>query len=259
MHDIEREKAIMEVLEKKGTIGVNRLAELVFCSGSTIRRDLTRMEEKGLVRRSFGAVSLPSVGGYDETSFSVRESVNITKKKLLAKAAASKLSSGMTVFIDSSTTLYHIVRYLNDFKDLLIITNGLKIAAELSERTRHKIIVIGGEVTSNSNSTLGSYATTQMGSFHADVALMSCTGVSLEFGFTEASYDIAEIKKQMLQNADKKIAVFDESKFGLNKSFQTCPIEGVDAVVVPAGFKKDVAIEIKKRGVEVIFAASNAA
>ncbi len=236
MHDNEREKTIMDVLDKKGTIGVNRLAELVFCSGSTIRRDLRRMEEKGLVKRAFGSVSLPSVGGNDETSFSVREGINIAKKKQLAKTAASKLSSGQTIFIDSSTTLFHIVRHLNDLRDLLIITNGLKIAAELSEKTRHKVIVIGGEVTPNSNSTLGSYALTQIGSFHADVALMSCTGASLEFGLSEANYEIAELKKQMLQNSDKRIAIFDESKFGVNKAFQTCSFGGV---LISLSFPRD--------------------
>ena len=91
MYDIEREKAILEVLEKKGTIGVNRLAQIVYCSGSTIRRDLTRMEEKGLVKRTFGAVSLASAVASEETSFSVRESVNISKKKILSKEAASYL------------------------------------------------------------------------------------------------------------------------------------------------------------------------
>ena len=54
MYDIEREKKILEILEERGTIGVNKLASIVYCSGSTIRRDLTRLEKKGLIKRTFG-------------------------------------------------------------------------------------------------------------------------------------------------------------------------------------------------------------
>ena len=115
MYDIEREKKILEVLEQRGTIGVNRLAEIVFCSGSTIRRDLSRLEKKGLIKRTFGAVSLANIIATDETAFSVRESENITKKKHLSKTTADQLKSNQTIFIDSSTTLFNIVPYLNQF------------------------------------------------------------------------------------------------------------------------------------------------
>ena len=252
MYDVEREKAILEVLEKKGTIGVNRLAQIVYCSGSTIRRDLTRMEEKGLVKRTFGAVSLASAVASEETSFSVRESVNISKKKILSKEAASHLQSGMTVFIDSSTTLFHIVRYLSEYKDLLFITNGLKIAAELAARTQHKVVAIGGEVMPHSNSMLGSSAITQAGTFHADVALLSCTGVSADFGFSEANYDTAEIKKQMLLNSALKIMVFDETKVGVAKAFQTCPLTDVDIVITMKGIDPKIKGELEAAGKTVI-------
>lgn len=252
MYDIEREKVILDILEKKGTVGVNRLAHLVYCSGSTIRRDLTRLEKKGLVKRTFGAVSLANTIASEESSFSVRENVNVSKKKALAREAANQLKSNLTIFIDSSTTLYHIVPYLNDYKNLLIITNGLKIAAELTERTSHKVVMVGGEVMPHSNSTLGSSAVTQMGSFHADVAIMSCTGVSFDFGFSEASYDSSQIKRQMIRNSTTRIMVFDESKFDTNKAFKTCDVENVDIIVVPYGFKQETKEKLIKIGVKVI-------
>ena len=119
MYDIEREKNILEILKERGSIGVNRLASLVFCSGSTIRRDLSKLEKKGLVKRSFGFVSLATEVGTEETSFSNREIVNISIKKHLSKAASMQLNNSQTIFIDSSTTLLFIAPFLNEFKNLL--------------------------------------------------------------------------------------------------------------------------------------------
>ena len=254
MYDIEREKAILKILEQRGTIGVNRLASLVYCSGSTIRRDLTKLEKKGLVKRAFGSVSLSNEIATEEISFSSRELVNISTKKKLSKAAASCISNSQIVFIDSSTTLFHIVPYLNELKNLLIVTNGLKIAAEITSRTSHKVVMIGGEVQPHTNSTLGSSSIKQAAAFHTDICLLSTTGVSLDFGFSEASYDSALLKKQMIENSSKNIMVFDESKFGQKKAFRTCDIKKADAIIVPFGFDNTIIEDIQKLGVEVIVA-----
>ena len=252
MYDIEREKKILEILEQRGTIGVNRLASLIYCSGSTVRRDLTKLEKKGLVKRSFGFVSLMREIATEETSFSAREALNVSLKKRLAKQAASQLNNSQTIFIDSSTTLFYIVPYLNELKNLLIITNGLKIAAEITSRTPHKVIIIGGEVQPHTNSALGSAAINQVAHFHADVALFSCTGVSFDFGFSEASYDSAEIKKKMIENSTHKVFVFDKTKFGQNKAFKTCDISNADAVIVPHDLNESIIEDIEKLNVKVI-------
>ena len=257
MYDIEREKKILEVLEQRGTIGVNRLAEIVFCSGSTIRRDLSRLEKKGLIKRTFGAVSLANIIATDETAFSVRESENITKKKHLSKTTADQLKSNQTIFIDSSTTLFNIVPYLNQFKNLLIVTNGVRIASEISYRTNHKLIMIGGSIDSHTNSTIGSSALSQLSGLHFDVAIMSCAGVTIDFGFSEASYEMAELKKVALNNATTKIMVFDETKFGKNKAFQSAHINNTNLIITTSELDETIIEDIKKMGVNVIKASSD--
>lgn len=252
MYDIEREKKILEILKEHGTIGINKLASLVFCSSSTIRRDLNKLEKRGLVKRSFGFVSLASEVGTEETSFSNREIVNISIKKKLSKVASKELNNSQTIFIDSSTTLLFIAPYLNEYKNLLIITNGLRIASEIINHTNHKVILIGGEIEPHTYSSLGSSAIADVSNFHADIALFSCSGVSISFGFSEASYDIAEIKKKMIENSTTKIFVFDKSKYGQNKTFKTCDIDNADTIIVPNDLDKLIIEEIKKKGINVI-------
>ena len=252
MYDVEREKKILEVLEQRGTVGVNRLATIVFCSGSTIRRDLSRLEKKGLIKRSFGAVSLANTIATDETAFSVRENENIAKKKRLSKEAAEQLKSNQTIFIDSSTTLFNIVPYLNSFKNLLIVTNGVRIESEISYRTNHKLIMIGGSIDSHTNSTIGSSALSQLNGLHFDVAIMSCAGVTIDFGFSEASYEMAELKKAAMNNATTKIMVFDETKFGKNKAFQSAHFQSINLIITTPELDDTIVEDIEKLGVNII-------
>lgn len=210
-----------------------------------------------MIKRSFGAVSLASSISTEETSFSVRENDNISIKKRLSKEAAKLLKSNQTIFIDSSTTLYNIVKYLNLYKNLVVITNGIKIASEILYRTPHKVILIGGEVTPHSNSALGSAALTQLSGFHMDVAIMSCSGVSINFGFSEASYDCAELKKKSLQNSTTKIVVFDHTKYGTDKAFKTCSINKVDYIVVPEELDNSTFEALKEQGPTVIKTQNN--
>ena len=252
MYDIERERRIIEILEQKGTIGVNRLAELVFTSGSTIRRDLNKLEKKGLIKRTFGAVSIVTHSNAEETSFSIRESSNISKKKRLVKEASNFIESGYTIFIDSSTTLFSIIPYLNNYKNLLIVTNGLKAALEISSRTSHRVIILGGSVLQNSNSSLGGVTARQLEHFHFNLALISCTGFSLEFGFSESSYENAVIKKIALINAAKRICIFDESKVNVRKAFKTCDVSFMDVIVVQPEFDDSIAKEVERLGPTVV-------
>ena len=255
MYDIEREQRILELLAEKHTISVNRLAKLVYCSGSTIRRDLTRLVKKGLVTRTFGAVSLTSDTTNEETSFLVRENVNVTEKRAICKRAAELLRSNITIFIDSSTTMSYIVPFLNDFKNLLIITNGIKIANDIVSKTNHRVYVVGGELMPHSNSILGSTAINQISTFYADIALLSCAGVTPEFGISEVTSDSAQFKYSMIKNSHKVIVGFDDDKIGSNKAFKTCLTEEVDVVIISknAAEKYKKAVEkSKEKGVEFI-------
>ena len=243
MYDIEREEQILQILKEKKTIGVNSLAKLVFCSGATIRRDLTRLEKKGLVTRTFGAVSILSSSiSNEEAIFSVRQNVNSAEKKLIAKAISEELKSNQTLFIDSSTTMLFIVPYLSEFKNLLIITNGLRIAEEIVSKTNHRVYVIGGELMPHSNSMLGSSTIREISNFHADLALMSCAGASVKFGVSEVTSESAQIKAVMIKNSDRSIVAFDSSKINSDKAFKTASINQIDTIII----SKDINKKIKK-------------
>ena len=231
MYDIERQNKILEILAEKKSISVNKLSELLYASGATIRRDLAKMERKGLVVRTFGAVMINARTTNKETSFEFREKTNIIEKRTLCQKAVEFLKDNSTLFIDSSTTLLHIVPYLNNFTNLTIITNGLFIANEIINQTKHHVIVVGGTIQPNTNSILGPLAHLCLSRFHADVVLMSCGALDFSFGLSESSVDAAEFKQCMIENADRVIVLCDESKFHHRALFQTCQIDKIDVLI----------------------------
>jgi len=249
MYDIERQNKILELLSDKKSISVNKLAEILYTSGSTIRRDLTKMEQKGLVTRTFGAVVLNSNQSNKETSFELREKTNINEKREICLRAADYLKDNSVIFIDSSTTVLHIVPHLNLFKNLTIITNGIHIATEISNSTKHSVIILGGRVSSSTNSILGPTTIHNISKFHADFSLLSCGAVNLKHGFFESTIESAELKNKMVSLSDKVILLVDSSKFNLSSLAKTCDLKDIDILITTKEFTDEEQRYIKEQGV----------
>ena len=228
MYEIERQDDILKYLKENKTISVSKLAQLLYVSEATIRRDLNKLESKGFVTRTFGGVIINPQSPNKEINFELRETANQSVKRLLCQKAASLIKDNQTIFIDSSTTLLNIVNYLNNFKNLVIITNGLFIANEIISLTHHQVILPGGFVQANTNSMLGTITIKNLQSFHCDISIMSSSAIDLEFGLSESTIEQSQIKQVMIFNSDVKISLCDETKFRKKSLYKTCSISELD-------------------------------
>lgn len=231
MLDLERDEQILAILKQSRACTVYELSQKLFVSPSTIRRDLTRMEQKGLITRTFGGALLKAGAANEDTSFYLREKESLPLKKALAKAAAEFLCDDCAIFVDSSSTALQMVSLLNDYKNIRIITNGLAIAGEVVSKTRHQVTLLGGDIQPASNSVLGSRAEAMLSSYHAQLAIMSTAGVDPAFGFSEATEQSADIKRLMHRNADKTIVMFDAGKIGRKNLAQSLSLAEADVII----------------------------
>ena len=158
----------------------------------------------------------------------------------------------MSVFIDSSTTLLHIIPFLNSFKNITIITNGLFIANEIITHTSCNLILCGGQVQANTNSILGPKAIADMRNFHADLALISCGGFDLDYGFSESTIDSAELKRTMCSNSDKTIVLADESKYHKKILYRSTTLSDIDVLITTVKFDEAEQAKLEKFNVKVI-------
>lgn len=230
MNDFERQSKILEILEKEKSVSVNKLVQLLFVSPATVRRDLTEMAKKGLIKRTHGGAILHASAN-DETSILIREEMNKKEKRMIASEAAKYITNNQSMFLDSSSTVGAIVPFLNDFHYLTIITNGLNTALKISQTTKFKVYIPDGFINSNSNSIIGDFTGNAISHLNCDLVILSTAGFDIETGFTEATIEASKIKRTMIKRSTKRILLIDSSKFGKKYLSNTCGIQDIDILI----------------------------
>lgn len=225
----ERLNQIRNILYEKKTISIKDLADTLYCSTSTVRRDLVELEKSGFLRRTHGGATLIT-NTTTEFSSALRSLDNQEAKKEICKIASKFIKDDMSIFIDSSSTLYFITEYIASHHNIKLITNGLKIASELRYSDNVEIFLAGGVLKNNSLSMIGDYASSFISDFNADLCLMSCKFLD-DDGFYEADYQQAHIKKNMLMNSKIKVMLCDSTKFGYQSYINLAKIDDIDYII----------------------------
>ena len=226
MLDIERQEKILKIIKERQNVTTKELQSLVFASSSTIIRDLIKMENQGLIRRTHGGASIV-VGKDIESSLVIRVKTNIKEKNRIARCAIQYIKNDDVIFLDSRSTVQALIPFLKDLHYLTIITNGLNNALLLANESNASIYFIGGMVSTNSNSAIGSIAINTLEQFNANIAIFSASGIKGNM-ITEHSIEQANVKKVMIQQSKIKILLCDSSKFNVIHLAKIDSFENID-------------------------------
>lgn len=206
----ERHQIILEILKSKGTAKINDFIEATNTSESTIRRDLTFLEGKLLLKRIHGGATLLK-GRFSEPSYNEKEIVNISEKELIGKYAASLIEEGDCIYLDAGTSTFEIIKYI-DKKNIVVVTNGLKHINALIERDINSFI-LGGRVKIKTKAVVGSDALKNLEKFRFDKCFIGINGVHVEYGFTTPDSEEAILKEKAISISRETFILADESKF----------------------------------------------
>lgn len=227
----ERKVQILDIIRRNNKVAtVEQLCGEIYASGATIRRDLKELEDSKLIRRTHGGAILVE-GSTSEDPLVFRENQNSMKKQIIADFALRHVKDGMTLFLDSSSTVFSLARVLDQFNNLKVLTNGLKASLVLSEFKGVKLMCTGGTLRENSKSLVGVAAQEYIGRFNADLAFMSCRGFSLENGVSEASEDECHVKRQFINNSKRSILLCDTSKMYVDFLCKLAPLSSFYEVI----------------------------
>ena len=230
----ERADKIIEILKECKYATVDMLVGELHYSPATIRRDLIYLEGLGLVKKSYGGVALCNSGA----PVIVREHQNTVEKVRLCRAAAAFVKDGDTVFVDGTTTTYHLGEVLTEKKDIKVVTSNLKLAIYLHERGV-RCFVTGGEMI-DTVMLGGQYAADMLEKMHFDVAFYSF-GVAAPDGYFNVSPCFADFMRVALARSDKNVCLFLKSKWQDTCPFAFKPLGVFDHVIsdvkIPADFK----------------------
>ncbi len=251
MSSEERQQRIASYLQKVEFASLEELAKEVDASESTVRRDLTALEATGLVKRTHGGARL-LVPATDEFTFSARDTHQLEEKELIGKACAALIQPNQTVIIDAGTTTYHVARHLEEIAPH-IITNSLPIAQLFAGANRLEVVVTGGVIYPKLGVLVGPLTVEAMKTMHADVAIMSGGGISLE-GVSNSHGLLIDIQRAMLHAAQKVIFCFDHTKFGRQSVLPLCGLEAIDTIVTDSKAPRELVNQLRKKNIEVIVA-----
>src|SRR3989441_9040357 len=139
----ERQKRVLELLETRDGVHVSELSNEFSVSEVTIRQDFSELARQGLVARVRGGVRALQ-RGQSELAFDVRLRLQADEKRAMARAAAAMVGDGEAVALDSSTSAYYLALELRGKRELVVVTNGLLIAAALSDSPGVNVLLTGG-------------------------------------------------------------------------------------------------------------------
>ena len=223
MQKMQRQEEIMALLQNRHAVGVRELAEKLYASEPTIRRDLAALERRGLIQRIFGGACLVEQKQMI-LPLDVRVNHSTLQKEKIAAAAVKKyVRDNGVLLIDASSTAQMMIPYLKDFRRLVVVSNCLR-ATELLAGTDVKIYCTGGAFA-------GTFAENMLRQLHADVLFFSCQGLSLDGRLTDPSEPETRLRQVMLRSVRKRVLLCDSTKIGKRFFFDVCGAEELDDII----------------------------
>ena len=225
----ERQERIYKIISKIKNATIEHLCNEVYASPATIRRDLSKMENEGLIARVWGGAVLMDANTLDPPKF-VRSNANLEAKKLIARKALSFISENSSLFLPSGTTIGAFCNLLPSLKDVIVITNSLDAVNSLSETSSFKIYSLGGELYEGYD-FVGRTTLNSIEKFSADYLLFSCSGIT-EDGFTANDINRLDVIEHMQKNAKKTILLCDTSKVNKKCMYNGFDFSKIDLVIM---------------------------
>ena len=248
----QRRRAIIERLNTQGEVVVDELASLFSTSEVTIRKDLTELENNGLLIRKFGgAVHLPK----DSSELS-SEKLS-TRKIAIATAAAALIKDHNRIIIDSGITTSALLPLLKFKLGLVVMTNSLHVASQLLEQENEpKVLMTGGTWDAQSHSFQGRMAEQMLRSYNFDQAFIGAAGLDLTQGTTTFN-ELTQLSQVMAQVSREVIVMAESEKLQRKIPNLELPWQAISVLVTDEQLSADAKQQIEQQGVEVICAIAN--
>lgn len=211
----ERHQLILEKLKESSTLTVSELVEVLDTSESTIRRDLTTLNEKGLLKKIHGGAMLNEEDTtHIEYQMDRKQTMNIKEKISIAKKAASLITDGDTIYVDAGSSTELMIDYIVA-KDVVAVTNGIGHAKRLLQKGINTII-IGGTIKAVTEAVVGVNAVVELDKYHFARGFFGANGVSAAKGYTTPDLEEAMVKKRAIGKCNQAYVLADHTK--INKA-----------------------------------------
>jgi DeoR family ulaG and ulaABCDEF operon transcriptional repressor len=253
MHERERHRIILSAIQEKPVVTVQDIAELTEASEATIRRDIAALHVQGKLRRVRGgaeAVHPPQLANLAARPFRVSESVNIDKKRAIARAALELCAEGDSIIINGGTTTFQMVHYMSA-RRLQVMTNSFAIAEHLVKHSKCTVTVPGGAIYRDQSLILSPFENDAIRNFYARRMFIGAQGISA-LGVMEPDALVIQSEQRLMRQAEELVVMVDSSKFTRRSSMILCPLDNVSTIVTDDRVPDDAAAMVEAAGIRLI-------
>ncbi len=225
----ERYKFITELIEEKGIIKINDIQNELNVTDMTIRRDLKELEDKGILDRVHGGAIKKNYVMPKELSHYEKRSLNIDKKRHIAKLIAQEIKEDEVIFLGAGTTIEFVYDYI-EVKRAKIITNSILVFQKFKQDPRFDLILIGGLYRENAAAFIGVLANQVLADIFVQKAFLSVNGLNGD-AIYNANEDEGELQKTVIKNSKLNYIVLDSTKFNQQDFYRFSKINDIDFLI----------------------------
>ncbi len=242
-----RHQLILRALRAGGPAAVTDLSEQLGVSPATIRRDLVKLEEDGLLTRVHGGAVVEE----GDQPFAEVAEVRVNEKDAIAERAAAMVEDGQSVLLDIGTTAYRLARQLHG-RRLTVITSNLVVYEELADDEGIELVLLGGMVRREYRSLVGFLTEDNLRQLHADWLFLGTSGVRPGGQVMDTTVVEVPVKRAMIKAGEKVVLLADAAKFPGHGMAKVCGPEELDAVVTNEPVDAATRASFQEAGVEVV-------
>jgi len=231
----ERHNLIVQQINAHHKVVASDLCQQLNVSLDTVRRDIKQLEKKGKVIKVHGGAISPNF----HQPFQQQEVYAWSEKKEIAKKALALIKNGMTLLTGGGTVMLELARILPEHLSGTIFTVSPFVALEVAQRSSVEVILVGGRVSRNSYICTGASVAREIDTLRVDLCLLGTNGLSVEAGVTDFDWEVAQVKKAILNAAEKSALLSISEKLGTVQKVQVCKLNTIDYLITEADPKDE--------------------
>jgi DeoR/GlpR family transcriptional regulator of sugar metabolism len=245
----ERQAFILHQVNLHNQVLSTGLSQSLEVSEDTIRRDLQELADNNkLIKVHGGALSL----SFNDSHYHATHVYAHAEKKLIARKAAALIHNDMFVLTTGGTTLIELARILPPSLKATFISGSLPVALEYTHHPNIEVILIGDKVSKNSKITVGGEAIVKIKQIKADLCFLGVNAIDAENGVTDNDWEVVQVKKAMIESAQKVICLTIAEKINTCQPFHVCPAGEIDTLITELPPDDPLLEPYRKQGIRIL-------
>lgn len=244
---------VLDFVRKKQYVSMRELCEAFpGFSEMTLRRDLNRLQEQGVLRRVWGGAEIIDEVIEDQFTYTARTVAALAEKQNLVRKALPLITPGCSVFLDSGSTIHELTKALPKDSSVYVVSCNPYIVTELDSLGNCEVLLTGGTVNKKMASLNGPLALASLEGVNIDMAFLSAAAVSATAGFTNTLQSETLVQRRAMESASVTIMLVDSTKMGKIMPYTICGFKDIDILVTDKPLPADIEEKARAEGVRII-------